>query len=84
MVKKLGCQARPVEHATLVDGKPWTVDLGAGSYWVWVDSHFVTTNGWSGQVNVAFGLAVSSKGVRGVIEDASADGGCDAGVGNAE
>jgi len=83
-VQKLGCQTREVEHATLVDGVPWVVDLGSGSYWAWVGSHFVTADGWSGSIHVGFGLTVSPKGERRVLDHVGSDGGCDGGVADAE
>jgi hypothetical protein len=79
-VQKLDCQRWPVDHATLIDGKPWTVDLGAGNYWVELNSYFITRDGWSGQIGVGFGLVVSSNGARVVREGAPSDGGCDGGV----
>jgi hypothetical protein len=79
-VQKLDCQRWPVDHATLIDAKPWTVDLGAGNYWVELNSYFITRDGWSGKIGVGFGLVVSSKGERVVREGAPSDGGCDGGV----
>lgn len=75
-VQQLGCGEFAGEHQELIDGQPWVVDLAPGSYWLWVYSHFVSRDGWSGQIAAGFGLTVDSDRDRTVARGITPDAGC--------
>lgn len=80
-VQPLECQSLAVDDHELIDGQPWVVDLPPGAYWLWVLSHFVSNDGWSGQISAGFGLTVDEHRERTILKHAVPDASCGVGDG---